>query len=48
MADFFEAPYKLFVKPEKLAWTQVERMGFEIWEANSIIYENEDVSLNIR
>ncbi len=48
VADSFDLPYRLFKNPERLSWAQVERMGFSIWEANAVVYENGAVTLEIR
>lgn len=48
MVGAFGIPYSLLRKPEQLHWDQVEKMGFSIWEANSITYENGAVTPGVR
>ena len=48
MAAPFTIPFTLMKKPEKLAWSIIENMNFEIWEANLIVYEDEQVSVFVR
>lgn len=49
MAGAFGIPYTLFKKAEQLPWAVVERMGFTIWEANQVVYEDSNtVSLLVR
>ncbi len=49
MVSAFNMPYEIIRKAEQLHWTVVERMGFSIWEANLIKYEDADsVLINVR
>lgn len=47
MAGAFNFAYNIITKAEKLTWKNIEKYGFEIWEANLIIY-NSDNSIELQ